>query len=708
MVKVATLVADTIWSPGSAYHDTSPDLSILLPTFRRGADGLLQKVLERIANQTFRDFELIIVDDASTDGSADIIRDWMLRDGRISCLTHPRNIGLPAVSEFEAYLKSRGQFIGFAFDDFIYEPNAFEALIAAARANPEALIHGYAEMVGWSGPLRVLGRSSIPYAQLWQDNFIANATVLIPRRIVETIGLYDPHILAARNCDWDLWRRAQRHFPIIPIPVFIGREHGTGRSDSLGRTYPVFQEVMSEFYGGRADQVLLPASLPDRDVWAIPNPSSSALAAATISIRRFFKNKDWAASQTMADAADLQQLIEPQRPIIGVAGSLEATISLCFDGVRDRFGGHLRFVDFQTLENVQTQHILLCDAVIISRWLFEPGAQRAIRLCDDAGIDLYHLADDNPILLAQEHPEYSRYDPSSVRSALQRFKAVLATSPKLADYYKANDLHQNVQMFGPILDRATLRKMRRIVMEPHPNSLRVGFVGGEFRQKDLQLSVYPALLELSQHIAVELIARDTRDTKNAGLRPPPLPVTWHPVPFSLSYDSFLQTWRALGIDALVHPKGATLNIGYKTNSILLAALYLGAVPIVCDEPAFHGIGENEGVLKTAKGPDDFAAALKRISNLGFRQEMLRRLEEFCVTRFDPAPNEGTLQAISDATRPMDLIDYHVRLSRECSRMSRMASLAKIQSNSRAFKLALTLQKVANRARQAKGLFRRRP
>lgn len=705
MVKVANLVADTIWTPGAGYNDTSPELSIFLPTFRRAADGLLQKVMQSIADQTFRDFELIVIDDASTDGSAGIVRDWMARDRRISCLTHPRNVGLPAVSEFEAYLKSRGRFIGFAFDDFVYEPGAFEALVEAARAHPDALVHGYAEMVGWSGPNQFLGRAGIPAARLWHDNFIANATVLMPRQIVEAIGFYDPHIMAARNCDWDLWRRAQRHYPIVPIPVFIGREHGTGRADSLGRTYPVFQEVMFEFYGGRSNDVLLPANLPGRDVWAVPAPSSFALAAAAISTRKFFRNKAWAASETMADTADLQRLVEPKRPIIGVAGSLEATISLCFDGVRDRFASNLRFVDFRSLAAVQAQHILLCDAVIVSRGLLDSNAERAIGLCTSTGIDLHYLADDNPILIAKEDAELSRYRLDKVRDVLKPFKGVLATSPRLAEYYRANGLHPNVQLFGPVLDRATLGKMRRIVAEAHPGRLRVGFIGGGFREDDLRARVYPALRTLSQRTGIELIARESD-----GLRrnPPPSPLPWRQIPFALSYDSFLQTWRSLGIDVLVHPKGQTLNIDYKTDSILVTSLYLGAVPIVCDEAAFRDIGESEGVLKVGEGPGDFAAALERASDPGFRQEMLRRLEIFCGRHFDPAANEKVLQAISDTTRPTDLIGYYERLSRECARLSHYASEASNQYNSRAFKLALKIRQAATLVRRAGGLFRRRP
>jgi hypothetical protein len=362
-------------------------------------------------------------------------------------------------------------------------------------------------------------------------------------------------------------------------------------------------------------------------------------------------------------------------------------------------------VDFRSLAAVQAQHILLCDAVIVSRGLLDSNAERAIGLCTSTGIDLHYLADDNPILIAKEDAELSRYRLDKVRDVLKPFKGVLATSPRLAEYYRANGLHPNVQLFGPVLDRATLGKMRRIVTEAHPGRLRVGFIGGGFREDDLRGRVYPALRSLSQRTGIELIARESD-----GLRrnPPPSPLPWRQIPFALSYDSFLQTWRSLGIDVLVHPRGQTRNIDYKTDSILVTSLYLGAVPIVCDEAAFRDIGESEGVLKVGEGPGDFAAALERASDPGFRQEMLRRLEIFCGRHFDPAANEQVLQAISDTTRPTDLIGYYERLSRECARLSHYASEASNQFNSRAFKLALKIRQAATLVRRAGGLFRHRP
>ncbi|QEX25255.1 hypothetical protein FRZ61_52020 [Hypericibacter adhaerens] len=699
-IKVADLIADTVWSPGGGHGTASPELSILLPTFRRGADGLLQRAIESICRQSFRDFELIVVDDASTDGSAEIVRNWMARDGRISCLTHPRNIGLPAVSELEAYLKSRGKFIGFAFDDFIYEPGAFEALVAAARANPDSLVHGYVQMVGWSGVHRVLGQELPPYAQLWQENFIANASVLMPRQIVETIGFYDPHIMATRNCDWDLWRRVQRRFPIVPIPAFIGREFGSARSDSLGSTYPVFQDVMSEFYGSRDDATLLPSRLPDRDVWALPEKTSFALAAATINVRKFFKDKSWARKAQIADDADQRRLTQSNRPIIGVAGSLDAMTSLCFDALRDRFGGELRFIDLRAPQASQTRHLLFCDALIVAGMPFEDRCRHAMAVCKNFGIDVYQLADEDPIRPARGSSERAPSDPDDVKQALQVFKGVLAISPALVERYKANALHANLRLLGPAFDRATMDKAHRVAVEPHLGKLRIGLTDDGFRRKSLQDSLYPALLRLSQHRDVELVATAPSNPGADGWAPPPSPVASRSLPRASSYDAFIQGWRALGIDLLVHPEGTSLDIDHKAPGLLLTALYLGAVPVVCDEAAFHGIGEDDGVLKAAPGAANLVTVLEGASDPDRRVELLRRLERFCVKRFDPEASQRVLQSICEATRPADALSHQARLHSEYARLFYVADQAAIQLNSRAFKLAMKLRRLVNLARHA--------
>ena len=97
-------------------------------------------------NQQFTDFEVIIIDDGSTDGTKNLILQFMQQDDRINCLTHPYNIGLPAISEYEAFMKATGEYIMFAFDDFIYEAHAFAALYQAISETEGYFCYGLANL----------------------------------------------------------------------------------------------------------------------------------------------------------------------------------------------------------------------------------------------------------------------------------------------------------------------------------------------------------------------------------------------------------------------------------------------------------------------------------------------------------------------------------------------------------------------------------
>jgi glycosyltransferase involved in cell wall biosynthesis len=704
MVKVADLIADTIWAAGSAWTGAEPELSIFLPTFRRGVDGLLEAAIDSVRQQTFRNFELIIIDDASTDGSADIIRRAMMQDGRISCLTHPRNIGLPAVSEFEAYLKSHGRFIGFAFDDFIFEPGAFDALVTAARAHPQALVHGYADMVGSSGDVTVLGQAEIPYGHLARYNFIANASVVIPRDVVERVGFFDPHILAARECDWDLWRRAHRHYPIIRVPTFVGREMGPSLADSLGHVYPVYREVREEFNCSRGPDDLLPENLPYRDVWGTPKGSSPWLGAATIAARGFFRDKAWAKSSSMNEQGDSDVLAATTRPIIGVIGHMDASVSLCFDGIKDQYGPILRFINLGAARADQMQAAIMCDAVIIVRLLLEDSVQALTDACRLAGIDLYYLADDNFIELADEDGSFAKYRAKSVRQALRGFKAVLATSSSLANYYKSKNLHGDVRLFGPIFDRIAMEKLRRIEPERRPNLLRIGFIGGDFRRADLEASVYPALPDVAKEMSVELIVR--KSTKPRNWSKPPAPIAFRDVPPVYFYEDFVERWRRSGINILVHPKGTSWNIAYKTDSVLLTSLYLGAVPLVADETAFAQVGEAQGVIKVNGTSNDWSAAIERLKDPALREEFLERLRIHCLSHFDPASNASVIAAILTSTKPPSVGDHFQRFSVIINHMTTRLAKADMQLHSRAFRIAVRIRNLANTARRAARWFRR--
>src|SRR2546430_3881689 len=75
----------------------SPLVSVILPTYARHASGRLQRAVDSVLSQSFTNFELIIVDDGSTDGSNEFIEHCRALDPRVVHVRHELNSGLPAL-----------------------------------------------------------------------------------------------------------------------------------------------------------------------------------------------------------------------------------------------------------------------------------------------------------------------------------------------------------------------------------------------------------------------------------------------------------------------------------------------------------------------------------------------------------------------------------------------------------------------------------
>lgn len=113
---------------------STPLISAYIPNYNHGK--FLQKCFAGLLAQTFTDFELVITDDGSTDGSPDIIADYARRDSRIKPHYFPKNQGIPAA--FQNLIdRSTGKYIyGGAADDFIVNKDFFQHAVAALEKDP--------------------------------------------------------------------------------------------------------------------------------------------------------------------------------------------------------------------------------------------------------------------------------------------------------------------------------------------------------------------------------------------------------------------------------------------------------------------------------------------------------------------------------------------------------------------------------------------
>ena len=246
-----------------------PLISILLPTFARNASGLLAAAIESVLAQTFSDFELLVVDDGSTDGSADTIAAFAARDSRVRVVRFDRNVGLPALTTARAFCEASGACIAWMFDDCVWDPACLAALVDGLEAAPSAAIAYGRCRLGVDGPL--IGAPLDPARLAAGDNHIPNCATLIRREAYEAVGWPDPHILLVRFSDWDFWNRAaQAGYGFAFVDRALATERGVGLPDSLGNTTGVNRDLMMRYSGMERAAALHPSRWPDWRPLAAP------------------------------------------------------------------------------------------------------------------------------------------------------------------------------------------------------------------------------------------------------------------------------------------------------------------------------------------------------------------------------------------------------------------------------------------------------
>lgn len=125
----------------------APMVSVVMPVYN-GA-RTLRDAIDSVLAQTFRDFEFIVVDDASTDDSAEIVRSY---GDRIRFVRRRTNSGICAVARTEALSRARGRYIAFIDQDDLWDPRKLERQVAFMEAHPELpLSHTYAWIIDGEG-----------------------------------------------------------------------------------------------------------------------------------------------------------------------------------------------------------------------------------------------------------------------------------------------------------------------------------------------------------------------------------------------------------------------------------------------------------------------------------------------------------------------------------------------------------------------------
>jgi GT2 family glycosyltransferase len=242
-----------------------PFVSVLLPTHARFKNGLLQSSVESVLAQKYKNFELLVADDGSSDGTQNFLETIAKQDHRVVNIRFERNVGLLAYTLAQAFLRSKGEFIAFAFDDTEWQPDHLESLLDCFQKNPSAaMVYGAVSFEPPGGKPMLLGNKEFDLDSLTQVNYIAHSGVMLRRSTVDLVGWLDPHLLVKRSCDWDLWMRiGRKKLPVICCPSVVAKEKGVTQPDSLGMSVTWFDALTRKYQQTERDHLLAPHSIAD-------------------------------------------------------------------------------------------------------------------------------------------------------------------------------------------------------------------------------------------------------------------------------------------------------------------------------------------------------------------------------------------------------------------------------------------------------------
>ena len=210
---------------------SSPDVTVVIPTYNRAP--LLDRTLDSVLAQTFQNFEVLVVDDGSTDGTSALVAEYAARDARILYLAQPRNAGVSAARN-RGLREAQGAFIAFLDSDDEWMPEKLARQVARFREVPETvgLIYTGVESVFEHGNRKVdrpRARGDL-YDTLLLRNVIhgGGSNVMIRGHVLQRVGYFDEEIPAIE--DWDYWLRIARYYAVDYVDAPLVRYHDVAGS----------------------------------------------------------------------------------------------------------------------------------------------------------------------------------------------------------------------------------------------------------------------------------------------------------------------------------------------------------------------------------------------------------------------------------------------------------------------------------------------
>ena len=206
-----------------------PTVSVIIPTYNRAS--VLKEAIDSVLAQGFHDFEIVVVDDGSTDNTPEILESYQQ-----ICVVRQDHRGVSAARN-TGIARAAGRLITFLDSDDLWLPGKLSAQVAFFNTHPDSLICQTEEIWIKNG-IRVNPKkrhrkySGMIFERCLELCIVSPSAVMMRRFLFDEIGRFDETLPVCE--DYDLWLRVACRFPVylIDAPLVIKRG---GHPDQLSR-----------------------------------------------------------------------------------------------------------------------------------------------------------------------------------------------------------------------------------------------------------------------------------------------------------------------------------------------------------------------------------------------------------------------------------------------------------------------------------------
>lgn len=234
--------------PDSSYRPSPPLVSVIIPTYNRA--WCLGEAVDSVLAQDFGGFELIAVDDGSTDGTAELLAAY----GSEVIVVSQQNAGVSAARN-AGIAAARGELIAFLDSDDLWMPRKLSTQIAFFTSHPHAQICQTQELWLRHGRrVNPASRHRKPSGMIFEPSIdrclVSPSAVMLRRELFQRVGFFDESLPACE--DYDLWLRVSCRVPVHLIDTALVIKRG-GHADQLSRGWGLDRyriAAMAKLLGG--------------------------------------------------------------------------------------------------------------------------------------------------------------------------------------------------------------------------------------------------------------------------------------------------------------------------------------------------------------------------------------------------------------------------------------------------------------------------